>query len=190
MLWVQESGVWSLIPHGLTVAIGNSFTCGFCFGPAVNSILTFPCSFSGFKEVFSHHVLWRHRLDCSIFLFDGMVGTSGKILITKPSSHFSLTCQMVHHCACFLYHTWRPYSIHSDKTWHKVQNWTEGICSTLLCILDFSNSIKSALPQLPCGKERSSLLALCILNQPKPETNVMVLSYSVAFTYLLSLFSG
>lgn len=37
-----------------------------------------PRSLSVSKEVFSHHVLRRHHLDCNILLPNGLVGTPGK----------------------------------------------------------------------------------------------------------------
>lgn len=40
-----------------------------------------PGSLSVIEEVFSHHILWLHHLDCCVLLLDGLVGTPGKTLI-------------------------------------------------------------------------------------------------------------
>lgn len=48
-----------------------------------------PGSLSVSKEVFSHHILRRHHLDCSILLLNGLVGTPGKTLTVTPSAWFS-----------------------------------------------------------------------------------------------------
>lgn len=80
-------GVGRVFQPSKTVSCTGGFSFELSDRPQLTALtsLPLPGSLSDIKEVFPHHLLRLHHLDCGILLLDGLVGTPGKTLIMTSS---------------------------------------------------------------------------------------------------------